>query len=180
MVTIECPDIEGFEQEAGGHRIQRVPATERRGRVHSSTVTVSVLIGVVKINDVYDRRGRDDFHYRWFSGTGKGGQNRNKVQACLELTHKLTGLSVTIQGRSRTANEREATASLLSKLGAARASLGHQGTNTIRSSQIGTGERADKIRTLRFQADEVVDHRTGKRCTCRQFMSGDIERLWVK
>lgn len=177
-MTIETQDIPGFRHEAGGHRIQRIPENEKRGRVHSSTVTVSVLNEAETANADLMRRGKEDFTYRWFSGTGKGGQNRNKVQACLELTHRPTGTSVTIQGRSRVANEREAMDALVAKLAATAGSARHAATNDVRSKQIGTGMRGDKRRTLRFQDDAVVDHVTGKTCKASQFMRGNIDLLW--
>lgn len=178
-MTIQTADVEGFEQEAGGHRIQRIPPTERRGRVHTSTVTVSVLKGVEADTAIYDRRGKDDFSYRWFGSTGAGGQHANKHHNSLELTHVPTGLSVKAQGRSRAANERDAMASLLARLDAQRVSLGHQHANGVRAKQIGSGMRGDKRRTYRFRDDAVEDHETGKRTTCRRFMRGDIEDLWI-
>jgi peptide chain release factor 1 len=178
MVTIRTRDIPGFINEAGGHRIQRVPPTERRGRVHTSTVTVSVL-SEDRGETVYDRRSEDDFAYRWFSGTGKGGQHRNRHMCCLELKHLPTGLKQVANGRSRESNSREAMARMLAELDR----LKNEGTgaaeNDVRSSQIGSGMRGDKIRTYRFQDDRVTDHRSGKQVTCKMVMRGEIERLWA-
>jgi peptide chain release factor 1 len=177
MVTITTAHIAGFLNEAGGHRIQRVPPTEKRGRVHTSTVTVSVL-DEARAQTIYDKRSKDDFEYRWFSGTGKGGQHRNKHQNCLELTHVPTGTKVSAQGRSREANERDCMAAILTKLDEMRDGRGAKATNDIRARQIGSGMRGDKRRTYRFQDDGVVDHVTGRNGSCKRFMRGDIETLW--
>lgn len=178
MVTISFDKaIPGFKNEAGGHRIQRVPPTERRGRVHTSTVTCAVLDQDHQTTK-YDQRSDTNFSYRWFSGTGKGGQHRNKHQCCLELTHVPTGLTQIATGRSRDANSREAMAALITKLDQLRIGSAAQATNATRAGQIGSGMRGDKRRTYRFQDDTVADHISGKSTSCKQFMRGDIERLW--
>lgn len=84
-------NLNGLLSEAGGHRVQRIPHGEKRGRVHSSTVTVSVLdkSQPQKVVDEFDEK---DFQITFFSGTGPGGQNRNKVQASARITHLPTGL----------------------------------------------------------------------------------------
>ena len=177
MVTITTAHIDGFLNEAGGHRIQRVPPTEKRGRVHTSTVTVSVLNQERK-QTIFDQRSKDDFEYRWFSGTGKGGQHRNKHQNCLELTHRPTGTKVSAQGRSRETNERECFTAIHVRLDEMRDGKGAHETNTVRAKQIGSGMRGDKRRTYRFQDDSIADHETGKKTSCKRFMRGDIEVLW--
>ncbi len=176
-MTIRAPDVREFRHEAGGHRIQRVPPTERRGRVHTSTVTVSVLFGEVR-QTAYDLREEDHFSRRWFGATGAGGQHANKHHNSLELTHVPTGLSVKAQGRSRAANERDAMESLVAKLDRLRRHGDHAEQNATRAAQIGSGMRGDKRRTYRFQADSVEDHVTGRQATCRQVMRGDLEALW--
>lgn len=178
MVTITTAQhIPQFENEAGGHRIQRIPPTEKRGRVHTSTVTVSVL-NEQRRTTPHDQRTRDDFEYRWFSGTGKGGQHRNKHQNCLELTHIPTGLKQIANGRSRDSNEREAMMKLTQVLDSYRDQQNGIQVNQIRAAQIGCGMRGDKRRTYRFQDDQVVDHVSGKKMTTKRFMRGDIEQLW--
>lgn len=82
------------------------------------------------------------------------------------------------QGRSRAANEREAMAALLAKLDAAKIGANHAANNDVRAEQIGSGMRGDKTRTYRFRDDSITDHRSGKSCTCKSFMRGDIEKLW--
>ena len=179
MVTISLDkSIRGFHNEAGGHRVQRVPPNEKRGRVHTSTVTCAVLDGTRK-KSVFDKREEDDFAYRWYSGTGKGGQHRNKHQNCLELTHIHTGIKASAQGRSRESNERDAMQRINSLLDDARDSQNGAVVNQDRAGQIGSGMRGDKRRTYRFQDDRVADHVTGKTISCKRFMRGDIEKLWV-
>ena len=177
VVILLEKSIPGFENEAGGHRVQRVPANEKRGRVHTSTVTCSVL-EESRAYSIYDQREECHYSYRWFSGTGKGGQRRNKVQSCLELTHLPTGTSQSAHGRSRDTNAEEAMRLLNDKLDQLSAHDGATATNQVRSAQIGCGMRGDKRRTYRFQDDQVVDHVTGRKTSCKSFMRGDIERLW--
>lgn len=167
--------IPQFLQEAGGHRIQRVPRSEKRGRVHTSTVTVAVLEHERSADITLEE---SDLHYRWYSGTGPGGQNRNKVQCCLELTHLPTGLKQQAHSRSRTDNAINARRALLEALNEATAQAHRHERNAIRSEQIGLGMRADKIRTYRFQDDIVTDHNSGKRASARAIMSGKLEKLW--
>lgn len=167
----------GFEHEAGGHRIQRVPANERRGRVHTSTVTVSVL-GDEERREVELREA--DLHYRWFSGTGAGGQHRNRKMCSLELIHLPTGVSRTVQGRSRDTNAREARAELLKALSETDGAEAHIHRNAVRAAQVGLGMRADKRRTYRFQDDTVVDHVTGRSTKASRFMRGRLDELWPK
>lgn len=145
--------------------------------MHTSTVTVSVLQSSDRPSASFSR-DKNDLHYRWFAGTGKGGQHRNKHQNCLELTHVPTGITQSALGRSRAANEREALDALWSKLDALADGISHASENDHRAKQIGSGMRGDKIRTYRFQDDQVHDHRTGKRCTAKKFMKGAIDLLW--
>ena len=167
--------IPQFLQEAGGHRVQRVPKSERRGRVHTSTVTVAVL---ERENAEEVRLNEGELHYRWYSGTGPGGQNRNKVMCCLELTHVPTGLKRQAHSRSRVDNEVNAKKALLEALQSRNDNEHQAERNSVRSSQIGLGMRADKIRTYRFQDDVVTDHQSGKRASTRDIMSGKLEKLW--
>lgn len=166
-----------FQNEAGGHRIQRVPPTERRGRVHTSTVTVTVLLGEGAATA--DTLSDDDFALRWFSGTGKGGQHRNKHQNCVEVTHGPTGLRRTGQStRSRESNLREAMDAIRADLTGLAADQAHGAENSIRKAQVGAGMRGDKRRTYRFQEDGVHDHITGKRARATEVMRGQFDRLW--
>ncbi len=175
-VVIETKDIEDFVQEAGGHRIQRVPPTEKRGRVHTSTVTVAVLFPT-HTESVFDKRSDDDFDMKFFSGTGKGGQHRNVHCNSVRMTHLPTGFTQTAVSRSKDSNIRDARMRLEEMLDREKHSSGHSAQNDIRSAQIGCAMRGDKRRTYRFQDDQVVDQ-NGLRTTCKSFMKGDIEKLW--
>ena len=168
-------DLSGLSNEPGGHRIQRIPPTERRGRVHSSTVTVAVMdpkeIKKVEFNE-------RDFKVEWYSGTGNGGQNKNKVQACCRLTHLGSGLTQTAQTRSRENSLKLARDHMIVALEKMHADTQHKITASDRKVQLGTGMRGDKIRTYRFQDNTVKDHRTGCSAPCDRVMSGHFELMW--
>jgi len=168
-----------LNNEAGGLRFQRIPPNENRGRVHTSTVTVSVIGDEIKSNPIYDLISDEHFYSEWYSGTGKGGQKRNKSQSCIRLYHLPSGLVESRQGRSRSNNYKDAKNGLLLKLEEAKNSSNHSDKNIIKSSQIGSGMRGDKIRTMRFQNDLVTDHRTGGTITAKKYMNGYMDLLWV-
>lgn len=156
-----------------------MPPTEKRGRVHTSTITVAVL-GHVTCDPRYDMREDHHFYEEWFSGTGNGGQNRNKNQNCLRLYHLPTGEVQTVQGKSRISNKSMALKLLIDKLDDIKKQVLSDDLNDNRQKLIGSGMRADKIRTYRFQDDQVNDHRTGKRTTCKKVMRGYFDDLWNK
>lgn len=163
--------------EGGGHRVQRVPPNERRGRVHSSTVTVAVLEEQA-LNPVYQQRTERDFSISFFSGSGPGGQNRNKVQACARIVHMPTGLVRTAQTRSRENSVRLALAALHADLDAMAAQDARLQGNAVRQAQVGSGMRGDKRRTYRSQDNTVTDHTTGKTARMSTVMKGGFEALW--
>lgn len=178
-LTIEgsAEELEVFRAEGGGHRVQRVPPNEKRGRVHSSTVTVAVL-GDVHIDPQYLKRRPEDFAVSFFSGTGPGGQNRNKVQASARIVHIPTGLVRTAQTRSRENSVRLAMEALSKDLDAAQTQSQWDHTNTVRTAQTGSGMRGDKRRTYRSQEDTVNDHENGKRARMSDVMKGKFDALW--
>jgi len=163
-----------LENESGGHRIQRIPPTERKGRVHTSTVTVAVTdtkIDTVKYVDV-------DFSISWFSGTGAGGQHRNKHQNSCRITHILTGKTAVAQCRSRQNSLEQAKSALLEEL-QNKDKAEHKATVDFdRKLQVGSGMRGDKIRTYRFQDDVVKDHNTGKTNSVKKIMKGNFDLMW--
>jgi peptide chain release factor 1 len=155
-----------------------VPPTERRGRVHTSTVTVAVVDPNVTISDVYSMRKDTDFRIEWFSGSGAGGQHRNKHQNSCRVHHIPTGLSEARQGRERTANLRDAKEALNRLLDqAARGELGSV-LASERKDQVGTGMRGDKTVTIRFQDDRVTHHETGKSMSAARYMKGYMDEVW--
>lgn len=124
------------------------------------------------------RRADTDFRVEWFSGSGSGGQHRNKHANCARIVHVPTGLKQERQGRSRDANYREAMAALIGMLDDRLRSGSKAVEDDVRRKQIGSGMRGDKRRTYRFQDDQVVDHATGKSIQASKAMKGGINALW--
>lgn len=168
-------DLSELSNESGGHRIQRVPPTERKGRVHTSTVTVVVLdpteIKTVTWND-------KDFKIEWYSGTGCGGQHRNKHQNSCRLTHITSGIVVTSQCRSRQTSFDEAKQVMLGRLNKGTQISIQQSEAILRKELAGTGMRGDKIRTYMFQHGKVTDHITGKVAPVDKIMAGNFNLIW--
>lgn len=164
-------------QEAGGHRVQRVPPTERRGRVHSSTVTVSVLEDK-KSDHPAMLRDPEHFDREWFSGSGAGGQHRNRHKNALRLRHLPTQTLVSAQCRKRPESEAQAWAEMESRLDEMVGQAHHGEQAAVRKAQVGSGQKADKRRTYRFQDDRVIDHETGKSAKACHVMKGEFDRLW--
>lgn len=175
-LLVEGADLSGLDNEPGGHRIQRVPPTERKGRVHTSTVTVAVIdriegIGPSSIPDC-------DLRVEWYSGTGAGGQHRNKHQNSCRITHIPSGVVATAQTRSRQSSYDQAMTAIQTAVDKAAERCYNSNIASDRKSQVGTGMRGDKIRTYRFQDDTVQDHITGKRSKVKKVMNGHFDELW--
>ena len=171
---VEGADLSGLENEPGGHRIQRVPPTERKGRVHTSTVTVAVVDPQVISTVIRDH----DLTIEWYSGTGAGGQYRNKHQNSCRITHLPTGITAKAECRSRTNSLAEATAAIQKRVDQLLQSKYNNDLASDRKAQVGTGMRGDKIRTYRFQDDRVQDHVTGKTSSVKKIMAGNFDLLW--
>ena len=163
-----------LENEAGGHRIQRVPPTEKRGRVHTSTVTVAVM-DEYQSNTTIDEK---DLKIDWFSGSGAGGQHRNKHQNCCRLTYLPLNVTIVAQSRSRESSYTTALNDLTKKVIGIRQGVDGHKISQLRKEQVGSGMRGDKIRTYRFQDDQVNDHKTGKHSTVKKIMKGGFDELW--
>lgn len=114
----------------------------------------------------------------WYSGTGAGGQHRNKHQNSCRITHLPTGEIATSQCRSRKNSFNEAKADILERLSKAQARRAYDTAATIRKQQVGSGQRGDKIRTYRFQDGNVLDHRTNKKANVDKVLAGNFELLW--
>jgi len=148
-----------LKNESGVHRVQRVPETEKRGRIHTSTATVAVLPEITE-RDVQIRP--EDLEIQFFRAGGHGGQNVNKVSTAVRLTHKTSGIVVTAREERFQLQNREIAMELL------RAKLWEQEEERKMKeiadyrSPIGRGMRAEKIRTYNFPQDRVTDHRIGK------------------
>lgn len=119
-----------------------------------------------------------DIQISWFSGTGAGGQHRNKTQNSCRLLHTPSGIVCTAQSRSRDSSLREAMAELKRRLTNLQNSSIRQEQSTMRKGQVGSGQRGDKIRTIQFQNNVAQDHRSGKRITAEQYMKGNMNLLW--
>ncbi|OGH12373.1 MAG: hypothetical protein A2857_01405 [Candidatus Levybacteria bacterium RIFCSPHIGHO2_01_FULL_36_15] len=149
-----------FKYEAGVHRVQRVPETEKRGRVHTSTAVVSVL---PELED-FDLHIRDEeIEFEAYRSGGHGGQNVNKVSTAVRLKHKPTGIVVTCQTERHQAQNREIAMQLLrAKLWEQELEKRQETLSDLKSTQIGKGMRAEKIRTYNFPQDRITDHRVSK------------------
>jgi peptide chain release factor 1 len=148
-----------LQYEAGTHRVQRVPTTERSGRIHTSTATVAVLPEIPE-TEVLIRP--EDIEWDFFRSGGKGGQNVNKVSSAARITHKPTGIVVACQTeRDQYQNRQVALSMLRAKLWELEEMKAAATLGTARSV-IGRGMRAEKIRTYNFPQNRVTDHRIGK------------------
>ncbi len=146
-----------LKNESGVHRVQRIPSTESGGRIHTSTATVAVL-PEVKMTSIEIKP--DDLKWDFFRSGGKGGQNVNKVSTAVRLTHIPTGLIVECQEERYQGKNREKALQMLeSKIYTAMQEQQVKSITEIRTGQVGTGERSEKIRTYNFPQDRITDHR---------------------
>ena len=165
-----------LKHESGVHRVQRIPKTESQGRIHTSTATVAVL---PKSEDIDIEVKEDDVRTDVFHAGGAGGQNVNKVATAIRLTHIPTAIVVTCQNeRSQLQNKLQAMEILKSKLWDLELQKQKSEISEARKSQVGSGERSEKIRTYNFPQGRVTDHRlklTSHNLT--EFMNGLIDEI---
>lgn len=167
---------QAFCHEGGGHRFQRVPPNEKRGRVHTSTITVAVLDAPTEHEVHIDPRDLEESFTR---GSGPGGQHRNKTDSCVNLLHIPSGIKVRVDGgRSQTINRQTALGILRARLKDAGDTRLTKERNASRKRQVGKGSRADKVRTIAIQRDIVTDHNTGKTMKAKQYLRGNLKMLW--
>ncbi len=165
-----------LKHERGVHRVQRVPETEGSGRIHTSTVTVAVL---PTVEEIELKISQDDIRMDLFHAGGAGGQNVNKVTTAVRITHLPTGLVVVCQDeRSQLKNKTKAMAVLRARVFDREQRKQSAEIDKQRKKQVGTGERAEKIRTYNFPQDRVTDHRLNSTFhNLPQIMDGDIEDI---
>ena len=152
---------DALKHESGVHRVQRIPATEKSGRVHTSTATVAVLPEIEPKQLVINP---NDIEVSFSRAGGPGGQNVNKVETAVRVTHKPTGIVISSRSeRSQHANREAAMTILRAKLYEATREAEANAIGESRRAQVGTGDRSEKIRTYNFPDDRVTDHRINKK-----------------
>ncbi len=169
--------FEIFKYEAGVHRVQRIPITEKRGRIHTSTATVSIL---PELEDIDLHISPDDIIFEAFRAGGHGGQNVNKVSTAVRLIHQPTGIVVTCQTQRFQAQNRELAMEMLrAKLWEMEVEKQQSEISSIRSTQVGRGMRAEKIKTYNFPQDRLTDHRINKSWhNLPSLMDGNLEEVY--
>ncbi len=167
-----------FKYESGVHRVQRVPVTETQGRVHTSTATVAVLPEVEE-DDEEVQINPKDLQVDTYKSSGAGGQHVNKTESAIRITHVPSGIIVSCsEERSQLQNRARAMTMLRSMLAERKRREAEEAVGSLRKSQVGTGDRSEKIRTYNFPQDRLTDHRINENFgNIRGMMDGDLGRI---
>lgn len=162
-----------LKHESGVHRVQRVPTTESSGRIHTSAATVAVL---PEAEEVDIEINQEDLQIDIYHASGHGGQNVQKVATAVRITHLPTGVVTTCQDeRSQHKNKEKALAVLRSRLLAAEIEKQQQEIVDVRRSQVGSGDRSERVRTYNFPQGRITDHRIGfTSYNLEQVLDGDL------
>ena len=165
-----------FKFESGVHRVQRIPVTESNGKIQTSTVTVAVL---PEADDVEVEVNPADLKFESCKSSGAGGQHINKTESAVRLTHKPTGIVIECdQERSQLQNKEKALKLLYTKLYDMKLRAQEEEIASTRKSQVGSGDRSEKIRTYNFPQSRVTDHRINKTIyNLGSFLNGDIDTI---
>jgi peptide chain release factor 1 len=161
-----------LQYESGGHRVQRVPDTETKGRIHTSAATVAVL---PEPEDVEVSLSPDEYRKDLFCASGPGGQHVNKTASAVRLTHMATGIVVQCQDeKSQHKNLAKALRVLKTRLYEYQRNIEHQKRSAERKSLVGSGDRSQRIRTYNFPQNRLTDHRINESFTLDQVMAGRL------